>query len=78
MRKLVLLFLLTPVITFAQLGDFYYSNTNPKAKGLKFQIQGPSDFEQQEAVRPNIVQKWNKTSGNGVISFNVIVYKEIL
>ena len=70
------LFLLTSFLSNAQLGDYYYSNSHPKAKGLNFQIQGPSDFEQQEAVRPNIVQKWSKIAGNKLISFNVLVYKD--
>lgn len=72
----IFLLLLTPLFSIAQLGDYYYSDNHPKAKGLNFQIQGPSDFTQKEGVRPNIVQKWDKGSGMELESFMVLVYKD--
>ena len=54
-----------PLIGLGQeLGDYYKSNSNLKAKGLNFKIKTPLGFEQLEADRPNIVQKWIKDREN--------------
>ena len=60
MKKLLLILLCLPIIGFGQLGDYYKSEGHPKAKGLEFEIKTPLGFEQLEADRPNIVQKWIK------------------
>jgi len=60
MKKLLLILLLLPLISFGQLGDYYNAEGHPKAKGLNFKIRKPIGFEQNEADRPNIVQKWEK------------------
>jgi len=57
------------MIGFGQVGGYYKSKAHPKAKGLNFQIKVPLGFEQKEADRPNIVQKWVK----GNASFMVMV-----
>ena len=77
MNKLIIL-LFIPLVSFGQLGDYYFSNGHPKAKGLNFQIKKPLGFEQNEADRPNIVQKWykNKTDNNKMVSFMILVKKE--
>lgn len=61
---------------FAQLGEVYKSNGHPKAKGLNFEIRTPIGFEQDEADRPNIVQKWSKdrTDNNKLVQFVILVY----
>jgi len=69
MKKLLLILLCLPMIVFGQLGDYYNPKGHPKAKGLNFQIKTPLGFEQQEADRPNIVQKWTK----GNVAFMVLV-----
>jgi hypothetical protein len=79
MRKLLLFLLLfAPLFCFAQVGEYYYSNNHPKAKGLNFQIQVPIGFEQKEGVRPNIVQKFDKWNSDRTIftSFNLLVNKD--
>jgi len=65
------------MIVLGQLGEYYYSNGHLKAKGLNFQIKKPLGFEQNEADRPNIVQKWekNKTNNDEYIAFMIIVKK---
>ena len=68
--------LLTNYDKESKLGDYYFSDNHPKAKGLNFQIQPPSDFTQKEGVRPNIVQKWDKGLGMKLESFMVLVYKD--
>ena len=60
MKKLLLILLCLPMIGFGQLGEYYKPIGHSKAKGLKFQIKKPLGFEQLEADRPNIVQKWTK------------------
>ena len=74
MKKLILL-LFIPLVSFGQLGGYYYSNGHPKSKGLNFQVKKPIGFEQNEADRPNIVQKWekNKTNNDEYVSFMIIV-----
>jgi hypothetical protein len=69
MKRLLLILLCVPLIGFGQLEDYYKSKSHPKAKGLNFQIKTPSGFEQKEADRPNIVQKWTK----GTATFMVMV-----
>ena len=69
MKKIILILLCVPLIGFGQLEDYYKSKSHPKAKGLNFQIKTPSGFEQKEADRPNIVQKWTK----GTATFMVLV-----
>ncbi len=64
------------MVGFGQLGDYYKSEGHPKAKGLKFEIKTPLGFEQMEADRPNIVQKWikNPKDNNTMVVFMVLVY----
>ena len=69
MKKILVILLCCPIFVFGQLGDYYKSNGHTKAKGLNFQIKIPLGFEQKEADRPNIVQKWTK----GNTSFMVMV-----
>ena len=69
MKKLLLILLCLPMIGFGQLGSYYKSKGHSKAKGLNFQIKTPLGFEQKEADRPNIVQKWTK----GNATFMVMV-----
>ncbi len=80
MKKLILIFalLFSPIIVLGQLGEYYYSNGHPKSKGLNFQVKKPLGFEQNEAERPNIVQKWqkNKTDNNKMVSFMILVKKD--
>ena len=78
MKKLLLLLLFIPLVSFGQLGEYYFSNGHPKSKGLNFQIKKPFGFEQNEADRPNIVQKWekDKADNNKYVSFMIIVKKE--
>ena len=75
MRILLLLFFIS-FNSFAQLGNVYKSNGHPKAKGLNFEIRTPLGFEQDEADRPNIVQKWSKdrTDNNKFVQFLILVY----
>ena len=75
MRIILLLFCIS-FNSFAQLGNVYKSNGHPKAKGLNFEIRTPLGFEQDEADRPNIVQKWSKdrTDNNKFVQFLIIVY----
>ena len=75
MKKLIILLFSLPVFVFGQLGDYYKSNGHPKAKGLEFQIKTPLGFEQMEADRPNIVQKWvkNKSDNSKLVMFMVLV-----
>ena len=76
MKKLLLILLCLPMIGFGQLGDYYISDGHPKAKGLDFEIKTPLGFEQMEADRPNIVQKWikNPKDNNTIVTFMVMVY----
>ena len=78
MKKLILLLLFIPLDSFSQLGEYYFSNGHPKSKGLNFQIKKPLGFEQSEADRPNIVQKWekDKTDNNKYVSFMILVKKD--
>ena len=76
MKKLLYLLILLPTLSFAQLGEYYYSDNHPKAKGLNFQIKTPGGYIQKEALRPNIVQKWDYGSGMDFKSFMVIIYKD--
>ena len=69
MKKLLIVFLLFPLVGFGQLGNFYNPNGHLKAKGLNFKIKSPLGFEQKEANRPNIVQKWTK----GTASFMIMI-----
>jgi len=64
-----LLVLLIPFVGYGQLGNYYKSANHPKAKGLNFKIKVPLGFEQKEADRPNIVQKWVKDG----VTFMVMV-----
>ena len=75
MRKLILLLLFIPLFSFGQLGEYYFSNGHPKSKGLNFQIKNPLGFEQNEADRPNIVQKWekDKTDNNKYVAFILLI-----
>ena len=77
MKKLLLILLLLPLISFGQLGDYYNSEGHPKAKGLNFKIRKPLGFEQNEADRPNIVQKWEKykTDNDKYVSLMILVKK---
>ena len=57
-----------------ELGEYYKPNSHPKAKGLNFQIKTPLGFEQMEADRPNIVQKWIKNrKDSSTVIFGVMV-----
>ena len=58
------------------LGDYYKPKGHSKAKGLNFEIKTPLGFEQMEADRPNIVQKWikNRKDNNTMVLFMVLVY----
>ncbi len=78
MKKLLLLLLFIPLVSFGQLGEYYFSNEHPKSKGLNFQLKKPLGFEQSEADRPNIVQKWekDKTDNNKYVAFMIIVKKD--
>jgi len=60
MRKVMFILLLLPLTSFGQLGEYWSSKGNLKAKGLTFQIRVPLGFDQRDADRPNIVQKWVK------------------
>ena len=64
------------MIGFGQLGDYYKPKGHHKAKGLNFEIKTPLGFEQMEADRPNIVQKWikNPKDNNTMVIFMVLVY----
>ena len=75
MKKLLLILLCLPMIGFGQLGDYYKSEGHPKAKGLEFEIKTPLGFEQLEADRPNIVQKWikNPKDNNTMVTFMVLI-----
>ena len=77
MKKIVCLLFFIPFISFSQLGEYYFSKGHPKSKGLNFQIKKPLGFEQNEADRPNIVQKWekDKTDNSKYIAFMVLVKK---
>lgn len=72
MRKLLLVLLFFPLISFAQLGEYWSGKNHPKAKGLNFKIQIPIGFSQDEAVRPNIVQIWE----NEDINIMILVYEQ--
>jgi hypothetical protein len=65
----ILLIILIPFVGYGQLGSYYKSENHPKAKGLNFQIKVPLGFQQKEADRPNIVQKWVKDG----VTFMVMV-----
>lgn len=70
---IVLVVFTTPIASFGQLsklGDYYFANGHPKAKGLNFQLRPPLGFKQLEGDRPNIVQKWIKNRGD---SDNVVI-----
>lgn len=41
-----------------ELGEVFGSADHPKAKGLQFQLNPPLDMVAAEALRPNIVHKW--------------------
>jgi len=58
--------------------DYFYSNNHPKAKGLKFQLKKPLGFEQNEADRPNVVQKWEKynSENDNYLTFMILVRKD--
>lgn len=75
MKKILLISLCFPMILFGQLGDYYKPVGHPKAKGLNFQIKTPLGFEQMEADRPNIVQKWikNPKDNNTMVLFMLTV-----
>lgn len=75
MKKLLIAFFFLPIVCFGQLGDYYNSNNHPKAKGLDFKIKSPLGFDQTEANRPNIVQKWIKDSEDidSQVTFLVLV-----
>ena len=77
MKKLLLILLCFPFVALSQqgLGEYYKSNNHSKAKGLNFQIKKPLGFEQMEADRPNIVQKWMKdrTDNSKLVMFMVQV-----
>ena len=77
MKKLLLILLLLPLISFGQLGEYYNAEGHPKAKGLSFKIKKPLGFEQKEADRPNIVQKWEKykTDNDKYVSLMILVKK---
>ena len=78
MRKLILILLFIPLVSFGQLGEYYFSDGHSKSKGLNFQIKKPLGFEQNEADRPNIVQKWekDKNDNNKYVAFMIIVKKD--
>ena len=69
MKKLIIILVCIPFLVLGQVGNYYKSKAHPKAKGLNFQIKVPLGFEQKEADRPNIVQKWVK----GNATFMVMV-----
>jgi hypothetical protein len=54
------MFILLSLTSFGQLGEYWSSKGNLKAKGLTFQVRVPLGFDQRDADRPNIVQKWVK------------------
>jgi hypothetical protein len=74
---LLVIVFLSSIVATAQLGEYYDSNGHPKAKGLNFKIKKPLGFEQNEADRPNIVQKWekSKTNNDKYVAFMIIVKK---
>ena len=76
MNNLLIILIFVSFNSFGQLGDIYKSNGHPKAKGLNFEIRTPVGFEQDEADRPNIVQKWSKdrTDNNKFVQFLILVY----
>ena len=63
------------MIGFGQLGDYFKSKGHPKAKGVNFKIKRPLGFEQMEANRPNIVQKWikNPKDNNTMVQFMILI-----
>ena len=74
MKNLIFIFLFFPILLNGQLlGDYFEPVGHPKAKGLNFKIRVPLGFEQMEADRPNIVQKWVKNKGSNLIVFLVLV-----
>ena len=75
MKKLLLILLLLPLISFGQLGEYYSSQGHLKTKGLTVQVRKPLGFDQMEADRPNIVQKWVKdgTDNSKLVTFNILV-----
>ena len=75
MRKVIFILLLLPLTSFGQLGEYWSSKGNIKAKGLTFQIRVPLGFEQRDADRPNIVQKWLKdgTDNSKIVQVMVAV-----
>ena len=75
MKKLLLILLLLPLISFGQLGEYYSSQGHLKTKGLTVQVRKPLGFDQMEADRPNIVQKWVKdgTDNSKMVIFTILV-----
>ena len=58
MKKLILLLLFIPLVSFGQ--DALIVNNHPKSKGLNFSIKEPSKFERIDGKRPNILYNWLK------------------
>ena len=74
-KKLLYLLILLPALSFAQLGDYYYSNNDSNEKGLDFQIKIPLGFEEKEPSRPGIVKMWEIPFGKpgGYVSIGIVV-----
>jgi len=58
------------------IGNYYNPSNHSKSKGLNYKIRVPQGWNQSEADRPNIVQKWkpkNISSPNDYIEIGVMV-----
>ena len=66
-KRILLIVLFISGTTYSQLGDYFVSNNHPKAKGLNFKVKPPIGYNQQEANRPNIVQRWVNSELNTVL-----------
>jgi len=71
MKKLFILFLIITSnnVLSQELGDYYNSNDNKKAKDLKFGIRTPIDFKENISTNNNVVKSWS----NNNINIEVIV-----
>tara|TARA_B100001059_G_scaffold133837_1_gene134042 strand:+ start:64 stop:2010 length:1947 start_codon:yes stop_codon:yes gene_type:complete len=75
MKKILYLLILLPALSFAQLGEYYYSNNDSNEKGLDFQIKIPLGFEEKEPSRPGIVKMWEIPFGKpgGYVSIGIVI-----
>ena len=74
-KKILYLLILLPALSFAQLGDYYYSNNDSNERGLDFQIKIPLGFEEKEPIRPGIVKMWEIPFGKpgGYVSIGIVI-----